>query len=87
MCEAQTRKLVSEEHRALGHRPPAVSLAAMAQAEAAKHSGGAFSRQPATHTLQRAALEDAANVEGSGVAANIDLNFIGQGEPFVPIPS
>jgi hypothetical protein len=70
---------MSEEHKALGYRPPPGSLAAQAQAAAAKHPSGAASSQPAAHDLQRAALEDAASVEPSGTAAQIDLNFIGEG--------
>lgn len=38
---AEARKLMSEEHKALGHRPPPDSLAAQAQAAAAKHPQGA----------------------------------------------
>lgn len=70
---------MSEEHKALGHRPPPGSLASQAQSAAAKHPQGAASSQPPTHALQRAALEDAAAMEASGSAAQIDLNFIGEG--------
>ena len=78
---AQARKLMSEEHKALGRRPPAGSLA-----EAAEHPDGAATKQPTMQSPQRVVSEDGVTVEG-GVAAQIDLNFIGQGEPFVPIPS
>lgn len=70
--------LVSEEHRALGYRPPAGSLAAQAQAAAAQHPEGEV-RLPA-HQLQRAALEDAARIEGGSLQSEIDLNAIGQAE-------
>lgn len=75
---AEARKLMSEEHKALGRRPPPGSLAAQAQAAAAKHpkSNG----HSPTHDLQRAALEDAAKIEGvSATVAGIDLNYIGEG--------
>ena len=68
---------MSEEHKALGHRPPPGSLAAQAQSAAAKHPQGAASSQPAIHKLHRAALEDA--LANDGTAAEIDLNFIGEG--------
>ncbi|PSR72996.1 hypothetical protein PHLCEN_2v11100 [Hermanssonia centrifuga] len=77
--EAQARKLMSEEHKALGHRPPPGSLAAQAQAAAAKHPQGAAATQPLLHDLQRAALEDAAVIEGAA-ANGIDLNYIGEAE-------
>ncbi len=69
---------MSEEHKALGHRPPPGSLAAQAQAAAAKHPQGAAATQPLLHDLQRAALEDAAVIEGAA-ANGIDLNYIGEG--------
>lgn len=77
--QPQARKIMSEEHKALGHRPPPGSLASQAQSAASKHPGGAAQLQPDPHTLSRAALEDAAAFE-SGVAAQIDLNFIGEAE-------
>lgn len=67
---------MSEEHKALGHRPPPGSLAAQAQAAATKHP------KVPTHELTRAALEDAAKLEGGvevAAVAGIDLNFIGEG--------
>ena len=80
---------MSEEHKALGHRPPPGSLAFQAQSAAAKHPQGAAVSQPATHDLTRAALEDAVSMESSGSAAQIDLNFIGEGSYLSPsrIPS
>ena len=74
---------MSEEHKALGHRPPPSSLAAQAQSAAVKHPGGAAQTQPAAHSLLRAALEDAASIESSDTAAQIDLNFIGEGQFYV----
>ena len=50
---------MSEEHKALGHRPPAGSLASQAQSAAAKHPNGAAQTQPPSQVLARAALEDA----------------------------
>lgn len=71
---------MSEEHKALGYRPPPGSLASQAQTAAAKHPAGALFTQPPVQSLQRAALEDAATVDGeSSTADNIDLNFIGAG--------
>ncbi len=74
---------MSEEHEALGHRPPSKSLAAQAQIAAAKHPQGASAptARPVTHDLQRAALEDATKVESGGAAApQIDLDAVGEGE-------
>lgn len=51
---------MSEEHRALGYRPPPGSLAAMAQAAAAKHPDASAGVDPAT--LAQAALEDAKQI-------------------------
>jgi len=78
--EAEARKLMSEEHKALGHRPPSGSLAAQAQGAAAKHPQGAAaaSSQPDAHQLQRAALEDAVKIDG--LTVELDLNFIGAAE-------
>lgn len=57
---AEARKLMSEEHRALGYRPPPGSLAAMAQAAAAKHPDASAGVDPAA--LAQAALEDAKRI-------------------------
>ncbi|KAF7791537.1 hypothetical protein EIP86_002553 [Pleurotus ostreatoroseus] len=76
--EAQARKLMSEEHKALGHRPPSDSLASQAQAAAAQHPKGATASQLPSQALQRAALENAVVLESTPV--NIDLEFIGQAE-------
>lgn len=72
---------MSEEHKALGHRPPPGSLAAQAQAAAAKHPKVAGTALGAAHDLQRAALEDAVKIEGVATASanGIDLSYIGEG--------
>ena len=55
--------IVSAEARALGHRPPAGSLAAQAQSAADKHPvGGSF--DPAASPVELAVLKDAATKEG-----------------------
>ena len=54
---------MSEEHRALGYRPPHGSLAATAQAAAARHPD-AHAGVDAT-TLAQAALQDAKHIEAS----------------------
>ncbi|KAL0577622.1 hypothetical protein V5O48_004383, partial [Marasmius crinis-equi] len=65
--EAEARKIMSVEHKALGYRPPPGSLASEAQAAAAKHphpDAGVDGE-----LLKQAALEDAAKIEkerGSG---------------------
>ncbi|EEB92845.1 hypothetical protein MPER_08583 [Moniliophthora perniciosa FA553] len=51
---------MSEEHKALGYRPPPGSLAADAQSAAAKHPEGKASIDPAV--LTQAALKDAARI-------------------------
>ena len=71
---------MSEEHKALGYRPPPGSLAAQAQSAAAKHAKVNGNGHPALHDVQRAALEDAVKFDGAAaVAVGIDLNFIGEG--------
>ncbi|KZV99451.1 hypothetical protein EXIGLDRAFT_724934 [Exidia glandulosa HHB12029] len=87
----EAAKLMSEEHKILGYRPPHDSLAAQAQAAAAKHpdAPGAVNN---VAELKRLAADDAARVEaerGNPVPAGaayreIDLNGgltgIGQAE-------
>jgi hypothetical protein len=58
--EADARTLMSAEHKALGYRPPPGSLAAEAQAAAAKHPE-AHADVPAD-VLREAAREDAARI-------------------------
>ncbi|OCH88501.1 hypothetical protein OBBRIDRAFT_845687 [Obba rivulosa] len=77
--EAEARKLMSEEHKALGYRPPPGSLAAEAQDAASKRPQGAA--YLAAHDLQRTDLEDAAKTtEGANAQANIDLDKVGKAE-------
>lgn len=83
---------MSEEHKVLGYRPPPDSLAAQAQAAAAKHPN-APGAVPDVAALKRLAADDAARVEaarGNPIPAaaairEIDLNGgltgIGQGAP------
>lgn len=52
---------MSEEHKALGYRPPPGSLAAEAQAAAAKHPHSTAGVDAVT--LAKAALEDAKKIE------------------------
>lgn len=52
---------MSEEHKILGYRPPQGSLAASAQAAAAKHPHASAGVDAAT--LAKAALEDAKKIE------------------------
>lgn len=75
--EAEARKLMSEEHRALGYRPPSGSLAAQAQGAAAKHPDATVRTDP--HDLQRAAVEDAAQI-AKDKKGGVDLNNIGEAE-------
>lgn len=58
---AEARKIMSEEHKALGYRPPPGSLAAEAQSAAAKHPNALAGVDPAV--LAKAALEDAKRIE------------------------
>ncbi|KAI0334158.1 hypothetical protein GY45DRAFT_82188 [Cubamyces sp. BRFM 1775] len=76
--EAEARKLMSDEHKALGYRPPPGSLASEAQSAAAKHpdaSGGIDST-----ILAKAALEDATHIAGNGGTSNLDVNNVGEAE-------
>lgn len=53
---------MSEEHKALGYRPPPGSLAADAQAAAAKHPQGKPDSKIDTQILTEAAIKDAARI-------------------------
>ncbi|KIP09401.1 hypothetical protein PHLGIDRAFT_126295 [Phlebiopsis gigantea 11061_1 CR5-6] len=66
--EAEARKLMSEEHKALGYRPPPGSLAAAAQAAAAKHPNASTGIEPAK--LAKAALKDAKKIETERCSAS-----------------
>ena len=75
---AEARKLMSEEHKALGYRPPPGSLAAEAQRAAAIHPEGLI-HPPATE-LERLALQDAVRILSvAALTHGLDLNFIGEG--------
>ncbi|KAF5361474.1 hypothetical protein D9758_006244 [Tetrapyrgos nigripes] len=62
ISEADARKLMSEEHKALGYRPPPGSLAAEAQAAAAKHPQTTTDKTVESSVLQQAAVKDAARI-------------------------
>lgn len=62
-CAAEARKIMSEEHRVLGFRPPHGSLAAEVQAAAAKHPEGKPGKQlPDPITLKELARQDAQRI-------------------------
>ena len=61
LSEADAKKLMSEEHKALGYRPPSDSLAAKAQAAAARHPQGNGTTVDA-RLLTEAAVRDAARI-------------------------
>ena len=68
---------MSVEHKALGYRPPPGSLAAEAQAEAAKHPQTAA--QISEEQLRLAALADAERIKSERGKNGIDLSAVGQG--------
>ncbi|KAL0952749.1 hypothetical protein HGRIS_006979 [Hohenbuehelia grisea] len=75
--EEEARKLMSAEHKALGYRPPPGSLAADAQAAAAKHPAGAVNGlpKPDPEALKQAAILDAARIAAQrGQVGNADVN-------------
>ncbi|KAJ3569507.1 hypothetical protein NP233_g5003 [Leucocoprinus birnbaumii] len=61
VSEAEARKLMSEEHKNLGYRPPPGSLASEAQSVASKHETGFLAKHD-TSTLEGAVREDAARI-------------------------
>ncbi len=87
---AEARRIMSEEHKALGYRPPHGSLASAAQAAASKHPNP---ESNALHideeVLRKAALEDAARIsaqrsqpgspEMNSSTSGINLDAIGTG--------
>ncbi|KDQ54585.1 hypothetical protein JAAARDRAFT_196494 [Jaapia argillacea MUCL 33604] len=77
----EARKLESEEHKALGYRPPPGSLAAAAQSVASKHPEGTGGPELNRAELREAAIQDAENIEGitRGIGG-IDLDKITQKE-------
>ncbi|EPS95512.1 hypothetical protein FOMPIDRAFT_54191 [Fomitopsis schrenkii] len=61
--KSEARKIMSEEHRVLGFRPPHGSLAAEVQAAAAKHPEGKPGKQlPDPITLKELARQDAQRI-------------------------
>ncbi|KAF5391960.1 hypothetical protein D9757_003264 [Collybiopsis confluens] len=62
ISESEARKLMSEEHKALGYRPPPGSLAADAQAAASKHPEGKPEHKIDPLVLTEAAIKDAARI-------------------------
>lgn len=67
---------MSAEHKALGYRPPPGSLAATAQAEAAKHPEAKLGLPE--EALTQAAMEDAVRIEEQRTAG-LDLDNVGEG--------
>lgn len=62
-CAVEARKIMSEEHRVLGFRPPHGSLAAEVQAAAAKHPEGKPGKPlPDPVTLKELARQDAQRI-------------------------
>lgn len=69
---------MSDEHKALGYRPPPGSLAAEAYAAAAKHPDA--SANVDSTTLVKAAFEDATHIASSnGGTQHIDVQNMGAG--------
>ena len=79
---------MSEEHKALGYRPPANSLAAHVQAAVARHECAHSSADTSTvdeEKLRQAAKADAERIKLERETLNqggVDLDFIGEGKPF-----
>lgn len=79
LCTADARRLMSAEHKALGFRPPPGSLAAEAQAEAAKHPNTPV--RLSAEELRKAALADAERIKGLRAGTNeLNLNTVGAGK-------
>ena len=75
---------MSAEHKALGYRPPAGSLAAEAQAAAAKNPQ-TTPRIPEDH-LTKAALEDAVRIKQARAVSGVDSSATGEGASCMIIP-
>lgn len=73
---AEARKLMSVEHKALGYRPPPGSLAAEAQAEAAKHPQ--TSAQVTEEQIRLAALADAERIKQERERNGVDLSAVSE---------
>lgn len=78
LSEADARKLMSAEHKALGYRPPPGSLAAAAQAAAAKHELKKYSSVPEEDIMQ-AALDDALRIKIQRAEEAFDFSAVGEG--------
>lgn len=84
ITQSEASIVESEEHKALGYRPPPGSLAAQAQAAAARNgSDGKGVQRDAD--LKEAARADAARIavergDGVGAVPTIDLNTISKEE-------
>ncbi|OBZ75004.1 hypothetical protein A0H81_05317 [Grifola frondosa] len=77
---AEARSLMSHEHRALGYRPPPGSLAAEAQAAAARHPEGNGATLD-DDTLREIALRDAERIKAdreSNVVSDVNISAIGE---------
>jgi hypothetical protein len=91
-CElriAEAKVIMSAEHKALGFRPPPDSLAAQAQAAAAKHPEAHLDVDP--DVLREIARSDAAKITSERVStssgaqqakAGLDLEKVGEGAWF-----
>lgn len=78
---------MSEEHKALGYRPPPGSLAAEAQAAAAKRPVKDISCGVTPEQLREIALKDAERIKkereaAEASAAAVDLSKVGEGVCF-----
>ncbi|KAI0772466.1 hypothetical protein BD413DRAFT_43735 [Trametes elegans] len=79
MGEAEARKIMSDEHKALGYRPPPGSLASEAQSAAAKHPDASGNVE--STILAKAALEDATQIASSNNGAqDVDVENVGLAE-------
>lgn len=85
LSEADARKLMSAEHKALGYRPPPGSLAASAQAAAAKHELPESSSVP-EEAIMQAALEDALRIKVQRAKEGLDFDAIGEGKMILVVP-
>lgn len=79
---ADARKLISEEHKALGYRPPPGSLASQAQALVARHETSHAEDHSLTldeEQIRKAALLDAERIKKDRESTLLDLNSVGEG--------
>ncbi|EIW76835.1 hypothetical protein CONPUDRAFT_168578 [Coniophora puteana RWD-64-598 SS2] len=84
MSEDDARRLMSKEHKELGYRPPPGSLAAQAQAAAAKQSGRPGLGRLDSELLNTVAREDAelvrARTEGASGIQGVDITDLAEGD-------